>query len=179
MILLSCRNWQKKEETGRVTFSCLADFAASRPSRYSGVLFAGRYRPRELRDCVFISGTVEKRGSNVTDTRTFRGHISLFVFHVTTLLLFRRMFSMCECCRLCHQLCEHSKFYRPGYSVLCHCQNISRSVDACGDSRSCHCDSNKLINAISFNVENCRFNGTYVMIGQRSLEESTCALELW
>jgi hypothetical protein len=39
MILLSCRNWQKKEETGRVTFSCLADFAASRPSRYSGVEF--------------------------------------------------------------------------------------------------------------------------------------------
>jgi hypothetical protein len=37
MILLSCRNWQKKEETGRVTFSCIADFAASRPSRYSGV----------------------------------------------------------------------------------------------------------------------------------------------
>jgi uncharacterized protein (DUF736 family) len=36
MILLSCRNWQKKEETGRVTFSCIADFAASRPSRYSG-----------------------------------------------------------------------------------------------------------------------------------------------
>jgi hypothetical protein len=38
MILLSCRNWQKKEETGRVTFSCLADFAASRPSRYFGVV---------------------------------------------------------------------------------------------------------------------------------------------
>jgi hypothetical protein len=37
MILLSYRNWQKKEETGRVTFSCIADFAASRPSRYSGV----------------------------------------------------------------------------------------------------------------------------------------------
>jgi hypothetical protein len=40
MILLSCGNWQKKEETGRVIFSCLADFAASRPSRYSGVLIS-------------------------------------------------------------------------------------------------------------------------------------------
>jgi hypothetical protein len=71
MILLSCRNWQKKEETGRVTFSCIADFAASRPSRYSGVnTLWCRPTSDPIRKIKHLENTIKKKISETSSKQT-------------------------------------------------------------------------------------------------------------